>query len=241
MATDSDTAKVKVMYQLAESYFKTNMDSALFFASKAFKESKNIHYKKGLINGYSIYARALIHKNENQKSIQISQEGLQFINPLLKETKSESDKLYLLNRKAVYLKNIGIAYDFSAIYPEALKYYTQALKLEVTLGNMKNSAGNYHNIGGIYMDLERYDEALSYFFEALKINQKLDNKEWMANNLANIATIYSYKFEFDSALGAHKKALALFEEEGNLFGKLITLSNIGTMYISMGIVDSALY
>lgn len=235
-----DTERVNIMNHLASAYSSINLDSGLFFAGRAFDLAKRIRHNHGLFNAYINYSRALINTGKYTEAIQVSKEGLSTIDSFLNRTKNKEERKKNLSFKTSILKNLGIAYDLLAIYPEALKYYTASLKIAEALGDKKISAGNYHNIGGVYLEYEKYDEALTNFRKAYTINKAFGNKEWLTNNLTNIAIVYSSQKKYEQALETYKEALALFEEDQNSAGIQKIFSNLGSMYASLGQVDSTI-
>lgn len=237
----ADTSQVNIMNSLALAYFNVNMDSGLYFSDKAFKLAKHLNFTGGILKGYGNYGRALINTGNYQESIKLCKEGLIFMDKLLSRSKTPGEKRMLQGYKATILKNMGISFDYMAIYPEALKYYTECLQLQEAIGDLKNAAGTYHNIGGVYLEYEKLDDALNYFQKAYKINKELGNTAWLTNNLTNIAIVYSTQLRYDLALSTYKEALGLFEAAENTAGVVTVLTNIGTMYVSMNKVDSSIF
>ena len=65
--------------------------------------------------------------------------------------------------------NIGLIYSDKGELETALKYHTEALKIDTEIGYKKNEANDLGNIGLIYSDKGELDQALKYLAEALKV------------------------------------------------------------------------
>jgi len=100
------------------------------------------------------------------------------------QTKSFRKKLSAtLNNKGYYENQIG--------NPSiALKYFSEALKIDKFLNDKKGVAQIYNNIGGVYLDLGKLKFALNNFEKSLKIREEINDSLGISQTLANIGQIY---------------------------------------------------
>lgn len=132
------------------------------------------------------------------------------------------------------LNLIGVAYFYSSMYEEALKYF---LKVNDLLEFNKDDfllSSILNNIGEVYRESEIYDKAMEYYRKAIDIafvnNYSLNH----ASILGNIGDIHFAKQEFDIALEVYNQGYDILIN-GNDIVSLGEIENrIGKVYFVIG-------
>lgn len=129
----------------------------------------------------SIYFQAHQQITENKYA-----EAISMFNRYLREIAQKNDSLKIGNA----INGIGIAYDKSGNYTEALGNYFAALKCYGAVHNVKKEAGATKNIGNVYRELKNYDVSLRFFEQALHKLNSIRDSAGMANVFNDIGIMY---------------------------------------------------
>ncbi|MDX1905669.1 MAG: tetratricopeptide repeat protein [Bacteroidia bacterium] len=105
---------------------------------------------------------------------------------------------------------IGLVYRRKGVYPQALAYLTQALRLAEQHNLPRQVAAAQNNIGIVYWNMSSYPEALSYFKQALVFQRSVQNQEAVANILNNLGAIHTSLNNPDSSILYYEEALAIY-------------------------------
>lgn len=135
---------------------------------------------------------------------------------------------------------IGLANYGKGNYPEALKYYFEALKIYETLRDKKGIQFTLVNTGNVYRNQGDFQKALDYYFRALKINEELGNKKGIAYTLGNIGNVYTQQGDYPESLDYYFRSLKMNEELDDKLGVAKNLGNIGNVYAQQGDYSKAL-
>ena len=131
-------------------YRRSNPDTTIAIAEKAYELSVGINYKKG--EGSALRAIGLAHRYKGDLP-----EALKLYRESLKASRMTSDSLSI----ASTFINIGNVYKQQGFYSKALEYQLKALQLreEFEDGDIA-IATCYNNIGNLYRVMEDYDAAV---------------------------------------------------------------------------------
>jgi len=138
------------------------------------------------------------------------------------------------------LNAIGNAYTKKGVYPKALSFFQQSLKLREEIKDTKGQASTLVNIGVVYLYLNDYPKALSHYNKSLKISKQSGNKAEQALALLNIGIIYKLQKNYNTSLVAQLKALKIYEELGEEDKYANCYSNIGQTYSALSDFPKAL-
>lgn len=137
------------------------------------------------------------------------------------------------------LNLIGIAYFYSSIYEEALKYF---IKVEGLLEFNKDDfllSCVLNNIGEIYRESGIYDKAMEYFERAIDIVVKNNFSSNHASILSNMGKVYFDKGEFGTALKAYYKSYDILANSNDMVSLGETENKIGEVYFKIGDIKRA--
>jgi signal transduction histidine kinase len=128
------------------------------------------------------------------------------------------------------LNNLGLVYENTGKYSDALLCYGECLQLAGELGDAHSEACAHTNMGVVHQQMGDYARALECFFKSLAIAQASNNQESEANCLNNVAQVFVETNDFAGALEHLKKSLALHQTLNDKPREAIALGNIGGVY-----------
>ncbi|MBP1924801.1 diguanylate cyclase (GGDEF)-like protein [Sedimentibacter acidaminivorans] len=114
------------------------------------------------------------------------------------------------------LNLIGIAYFYSSMYEESLKFL---LKVKDMLDEFRDDfllSCVLNNIGEVYRECAEYDKALEYYNSALDICVSNNYKINTASLFSNIGEIYFIENKFDKALKCYTKSYDILKVENDM-------------------------
>src|SRR5690606_34432132 len=113
-----------------------------------------------------------------------------------------------LDSKIKLLKYVGSSYVFETNYPEAIKYYNQALNIAEEIKDYNEIANLNNNLGMIFNEIGNFKTAYTYYFTALDNYDLAKNKGKQIRTLNNIGVIYLNLKNYEKALSFFEEALA---------------------------------
>lgn len=137
------------------------------------------------------------------------------------------------------LNLIGIAYFYSAMYEQSLKFLLQVISL------LKHNQDDFllscvlNNIGEVYRESLSYEKALDYFDEALKVSNANDFKFNRASILGNMGEIYFSQQKYDDALAYYNQSYDLLMEENDMVNLGDVENRLGKIYYVTGNLEKA--
>lgn len=199
------------MLDEAKNIATTYPNKSYVISKEAYHMSKKNHLK--LEEGHALFGISLAcrAKSEINKMLDYSYKALEIFEVL-------QDPL----GKIKSLNLIGIAYFYSSMYEEALKYLLQALGLLRELKEYYLLSCVLNNIGEVFRESAKYDRALEYFYSSLKICTDINSKINIASLLNNIGEIYFIENNYDKALDYFTKSYDILIEEKDM----ITLGEV---------------
>lgn len=226
----SDTARVRLMNEMAYEQVNDVPEDAFKNASEALALSEKIEFEVGRMNSYNVMGLSKYYMTQYD-------EALKHFNLSKEIAEKLGDKLKL----AAVINNMGLVYDDKADYQKALTYYLQALKLceEGNTGNNWMYGSTLNNVGLIYQNMGKYDQALEFFNRSMKVKEKIGNIRGVGSSLHNIGLAYKLKKEYDKSLEYYLRALEIRKATNDLSGTALTLNNIGSLYEIKGEYEKA--
>ncbi|MEX1002883.1 MAG: tetratricopeptide repeat protein [Crocinitomicaceae bacterium] len=224
-----DTSKVDVYLGLAEQYYRSNPDTAIYFCHKAESVADKTGFIKGKANSYSWLG--YLHNQINNYQTALS---------YLKQTLVLQDEINDLSGKSTTYNNIGSLYRKQGKIDSAIYYFNEGLKLRQAEGDLKQLANSLNNLGAAYHDKGEVPIALEYYLSSLRIKEHLGDKPQVASSKYNIAYIYNSQGDTSKALNYFLEAKKINEEIGDQAALAMTLVNIGNIYSKAGKYEKAI-
>lgn len=152
-----------------------------------------------------------------------------------------------MSQKVGYLKGmasshnyIGIAFDNSGRYHQAIGHYIQAADIHRRLGNIDGQVTSLENIGVAHYSLGELDQAERRYREALRISQEGGTLRARALLLMCISSVKLVRGEYGEAMDLLKQSLAINEKIGEQGNRAYSLHEIGYLHHAMGNDELAL-
>ncbi|MGB4438291.1 MAG: tetratricopeptide repeat protein, partial [Sedimentibacter sp.] len=142
--------------------------------------------------GMSFSCRA---KSEINKMLDYSYKALE----IFEVTQEPLGKIKSLNL-------IGIAYFYSSMYGEALKYLLRVIDLLDEFKDYFLLSCVLNNIGEVFRESAKYDKALEYYNNSLEICIDNNFKLNMASIFSNIGEVYFLEKKYEDALEYYTKS-----------------------------------
>lgn len=177
----------------------------------------------------------------NQLSFELLQsnslnEGYEAAERALKLSKENDFSKGIANAYA----NMGLFYNYSNDYLEAIKYYLHSYEVCAKQGDTCDMAHQYNNIGSMYKEMASYDTALAYHLRSKEYLSHQNDSSALASTYNNIGLIYNSKGDFNKSLEFLLESLNLWECINDEYGISQAYCNIGIVYRKIGDYEEAL-
>lgn len=113
------------------------------------------------------------------------------------------------------LNNLATCTEIGGYYPEALRYYNEALKVYDSVDSTKFVAGCYSNIAVLHYEQKDYKQAIAFQKRANEINEILNIRHRLIYGYDNFGAMYLANNQLDSAIFYHSKSLSLVDTSEN--------------------------
>ncbi|OIQ27695.1 MAG: hypothetical protein BM564_11475 [Bacteroidetes bacterium MedPE-SWsnd-G2] len=267
--SNPDLVRVRALSKYAQELNPKNIDSALFYAQKAYDLAQKNQFDSIAAYTFLIKGSANRVQGEFDKAKNAYSEA--------KKIAKEKD-IKGIEASAMY--SLGIVQSDLGNYDGALNYYLEAVELMEGLNDNSQLGNVYNNIGIINVrqgnheqatiNLEKsiafyksgktpdersspmnnlailktrqgdYSGAIRLYTESLSINEKAENEYMVAYSNFNIATIYYLQKDFPKFYEYTNKSLEIREKLGDKPGVMRCLNNIGRVQLDEKKYDLAL-
>ncbi|WP_428654966.1 tetratricopeptide repeat-containing sensor histidine kinase [Runella sp.] len=222
----NDTIKGRLIKRVADEYYFINIDRALEYSRVGLKHVTGMKWKRGIAVFNFNIGRAYSDKGNYDSS-------MFFYNRSLALHREANDQWNI----ATALNNMGVvAQNIASNYPEANRYYFEALKIGQTLKDKHLTALGYDNISQIYLVQKNYSKALDYALRSLKLRQQQNDTpernaaREVGNSLVGIANIYTQMGQGNKAKAYYLKAISNHTQVGNKEGLANTYSKLSILF-----------
>jgi len=134
---------------------------------------------------------------------------------------------------------IGVAYFYSAMYEEAIRYFLDGLNKLDKFDNPNLLGSFFNNIGEVYRESGMYNKALEYYDKAYAISEDNDLHYYQATILGNIGEVYLLQENYNKALDYLMKSFVILEKGKDLVSMGEVANKIGKAQQMKGNMDIA--
>lgn len=189
---------------------------------EAYNKSRDSNLKTE--EGYSLVAMAFAcrAKSEIKQMLDCSLRALE----IFEAANNTDGKMKSLNLA-------GIAFFYSSMYEEALRYFLEVSDLASNQGDEFMQSCVMNNIGEIYRESSCYDKALDYFFESLKFAEKNEYIMNVASILGNIGDIFFNEGKYDESRKYYTRSYDILFEKNNMLTLGDIENRLGKIYFSV--------
>ncbi|MBC7916107.1 MAG: tetratricopeptide repeat protein [Pyrinomonadaceae bacterium] len=124
-------------------------------------------------------------------------------------------------------------YTRNKVWPEAQKYYKQALALEESVGEMRIAANIMLRLAEIAIEKNELKNAVHYLSYSKKLSETSDDKTGIANSYVRLAEVFRNQKKY--SIGERliiKSALPLYRSSGYKAGRIDCFDGLGKIYHS---------
>ena len=216
------------MNVLSLAYTYLQLDSATFYAEKAFTESSRINYPGGSIISMNNKARIA---------------GLGFRDfPLQEKICLQTIQLYknVKNEKvlAETYMNLALAFFCQSYFDRAAEACNKVIQLSQKAGDKKGLGEAIAIMGSISFESGNYEKSFEYFNQSLQIFKSINDSYNTAIVLAKIGDLYRLAGDNKTALNFYSQSLEYPKGSSLTWHPLVDL---GDTYYSLEQYDSSLY
>lgn len=178
-ASQKDTNRVRLMWQLAGAVNMYNPDTAVRLSQEAIYLAKELKDTDGESRALGSLANAVISMGNYPKALELYFQKLQ-----VEEQRNSPRGL------ASVLMNIGIVYVMQEEYSKALEYYYKAAAAirENNITDMKYYV--FLNMGDVYNRLNQSDSSYSYFNQSLELAREKQDTDLVASSMTGLGHSY---------------------------------------------------
>ncbi|MCB9315515.1 MAG: tetratricopeptide repeat protein [Lewinellaceae bacterium] len=227
--TTEDTAKVKLLSNLAYQYSQIDMAESQQYANQALALASRINWEKGLGYVKEVVGRNHWQNGEFAQALKYHFEAL-----AIWKKQGLQDKIATVN--------LFIAQDYAddGNYFEALKYLSQALTGYEAVGNKINQ-GVVHNIfSWVYGNLGMQSESLKHGFAALKIFESIGDKQGFAIQSGNLANSLEEQGNYAEAIKTYRQCIESLKSANDFINESLIYNDLGRCYSKTGNYSEAL-
>lgn len=190
--------------ELSKSYRKTQIDSAIYYATKGYEFAKKSNNRKAMAENAAFLGDYFTEQNQ--------------FNQAKKYYTVYTDYMADKEEPSAYCETLMIIGNIELLqnnYIKALKLYYKCLdiakenKLTAVLPHL------YNNLGNLYFEIEDFKEAKEFFTIALQQFKKNKDTYNAALALTNISNIYSHLGENQLAVKGYLAVLKTLNANGN--------------------------
>jgi len=224
---------VDILYNHAWDIVAEQPDSSVFYAELQEQLARDIDYPLGRVNAHYIKGYAYAKMNYFDRAATEYHMGLNII--------LDNNGYEYLRKKVLLLKMLGIAYESTYGYDEALKHYEEAMAIARSINYTSNIANLHYNIGVIYRLTNRPDLAKKHYYQALKLYKEENDVERIAMVYNLLGIWYNHASQYDIARQYLQLALNLSDQHPDQLQSKKTwfLNNIGENYLKRGNLEKA--
>ncbi|WP_299364957.1 histidine kinase dimerization/phosphoacceptor domain -containing protein [Winogradskyella sp.] len=184
--TTKISQKIQLYADLSWEFILEENDSALFFADKALKLSKNNAYPLG--EAIALETKGIFHEVARGNYAQASKHYFEGIRVCQDNN---------LDYEASIHHSLGVMFHTSDNYDRALEYYTKALELARDSGDKVLQKKCIINLGSVNSSLENFNKAAELMKASLEIPER---KDLDYSTYANLGYLYVKQEKFGEAL-----------------------------------------
>ena len=225
----NDTSKTNLLIDISRKYYNVNLDSALFYANKAYTHAKIENNKKILVRANVTIALSYSAIGEFDKA---------YAHLLEAEKKATEVQDTLLMGKLYY--QFGSYFSGTSQYDKAIEYYNKSVKYCDITNNKRTIASCLNGLGIIYWERGDLEIALNKYLEAYKISEDLEDTDLQKTLMINMALIYADEKQNDKAFETYNKILHIAIKDNDKQSQAVIYNNMAALYQDEKIYDKAL-
>lgn len=226
---DSETRELTIINNaLAWEYRDIRPDSALFFANRALRLSREHAYPDLEIQAINYIGVAYRNLSNFSKAFEKYLEALK-----LAEDRKNSEQ------RGYSLINLGNLYLYQTNFQGAIKYFIQALDQAQALADNRMVAYCFLNLGRSYKGIAEYGQAELYYKQSIEIRGELGDEYGMLAAEIDLAETYMLQGNLQQAERYHLSLIDRIGVDSNPRMLAVVYNNISKIYLTRNELDKA--
>lgn len=223
-----DSTKVKELLDIAYSYEKTSMDSAIYTYKEAAKLGKEIEYWIGAGRATSYTGIVYSDYGMNDSAIVYHKRSI----PLYEKAKYRDGK-------ASSLINLGNAYLLQGNYEQSADYYLLGIDEYEKLQDTARLIYAYGNFASLFSDFKMFDKSKEFQTKALNYSYKVKDTISVGYLLNDLGLTLLSLNEKENALNNFNQALVIANKYNDEELKYFSNKNLNNYHFGEGNFDMA--
>ena len=200
---DEDTSKVKLLIELANEYYTTDLTESLNLARMALQLSEKAKNDLCIVRSKMAIGRSLISIGDYDEALENFLSGLK----IAQKNNYKTDEIIIYTRLGVVqdrIEQFDAALDY---YFKALNIYNESVEAGTPLEDNTNVQGLYNNIGNIYLSNNELDKAEEYYLKGLALAENKNDNTNIGIICNNLGKLEIQKNNFTKSLDYLEKSL----------------------------------
>ena len=204
----------------SESFFDSNLDSALVYSQKAALGAKKKRFQKLELKAVHLTAKVLLEQNNFKEALRNFKKALNL--PIIKKESVIAAEIY---------KDIGLCEIQLNNHLSAILNYRKCLNFKNKIEAPEIFADASESLGDMYRRLRYNHNALNFYSESQNYYKQYDelNSFYIVQN--KIGDIYQSENKHSKALELYKQSLEYFSENGNKDQEAFTLIRLAELHM----------
>jgi len=224
-----DSGRIKVILNLANSYRRVSLDSAIYYATKALEESrkiKHVKYEYNAVYKLGDYYRELGNFGQSLANLELC----------LKIGGGMNDSIGIAQTS----NSLGNTYQRMGDFRKALAAFQRSLSIKEKFNDRNGMANTYINIGNLYDHMSIYDKSEEYILKGVKLKREAGDKHGVAGALNNLSIIYTRTKRVKKSIETLELILRDYQDHLEPYLRSAVLGNLAEAYQSVGKLDKAM-
>jgi len=227
--THDVSLKIDLYLDLSDLYYHINNDTALLLAQDALDLSEKIESKEGMAKAYLYLGHLEVRRDSLELAVTKYHNSIDYYR--------KTNSVKPICDISIILGNI---YFVKGNYPEAMRFYTEALKLSEQSDYNSKLPSCINNIGIVYYTQKDYSRALEYFTRSLNLFENHRDSLNIALTLGNIGSIYLKFNKLDIAREYYLSSMDIYSLMHDNDGLALSSLQLSEIYLNTHQPDSAL-
>jgi len=226
----SDTIRVRLLSQLASTYYFSNPDSCLFYAREAIDLAGKLNFPAGETSALNAAGEAFHFMGDFPQSLEMQFKALQI-------NRSTGDK----SGEAKTMDLIGIIYIELSEFRQGLSYLYIADRMYDSFPNPTIKSFNLSNIGNVYEKMNLLDSAL--FFQQLARTKSTELSSGSLKSLisSRLGIVLARMGKHAQALQYYHNSIQYAYSVGDKINPTRSMTRMAESHLALGQKDSAFY
>ncbi|MBT30503.1 MAG: sensor histidine kinase [Thalassobius sp.] len=215
----NDSTRVMLLYYLAFTYFRTDIEISNNYLQKADDLSDSLNFIGGK-------ARVLYLKGIQENTKSEYGKSLDYFERSLDYYKSINHKAGIASIYTAF----GITHNDLSQYDEAIEAYKKASEIYAILKDTTELITCLINSGNTYSESGNFNDAISNYMQALKLSEDSRDEDGISYVHTNLGVVYKKQGNYPLAIEYLNKALDFDKKTDDLLGLALKLHDLGEVY-----------